>query len=278
MLSENPRRVKVQDVEIGGNGPVILIAGPCVIESEEHAIDCAVRLKEICKKAGVSLIYKSSYDKANRSSIESFRGPGLIEGLKILLKIKKKTGLPVLSDIHKEEEIEEAAKVLDVIQIPAFLCRQTDLLTKVAETKKVINIKKGQFLAPWDMKNIVRKIEGRGNSQVLLTERGVTFGYNNLIADFRSLVLMRQMGYPVVFDVTHSLQLPGAQGGVSGGQSEIIPHFARAAVAVGCDALFMEVHPAPDTAPCDGPNMLEMRKLPGVLEEVQAIDKIVKGG
>lgn len=264
-------------MEIGGNAPVVLIAGPCVIESERHAVDCALQLKEICEEIDIPLIYKSSYDKANRSSVESFRGPGIAEGLRVLSRVKRKTGLPILSDIHKEEEIEEAAKVLDIIQIPAFLCRQTDLLTKVAETKKVVNIKKGQFLAPWDIKNVVRKIESRGNDRILLTERGVSFGYNNLIADFRSLVLMRQTGYPVVFDVTHSLQLPGGQGNTSGGESEFVPHFARAAAAVGCDALFMEVHPKPETAPCDGPNMLAMEKLPGVLRDVKAIDKLVKG-
>jgi len=272
-----PASIKIDNIEIGGNKPVVLIAGPCAIESEGHALDCAHRLKEICGRAGISLIYKSSYDKANRSSMDSFRGPGLREGLRILRKVKDETGLPVLSDIHKEEEVEEAAKVLDIIQVPAFLCRQTDLLIKVAETGKPVNIKKGQFLAPWDMKNIVQKIESRGNRRILLSERGVSFGYNQLVADFRSLVLMRRLGYPVIFDVTHSLQLPGGQGNASGGQREFIPQFARAGAAVGCDALFMEVHPDPEKAPCDGPNMLEMDRLSSILLEVMAIDKIVKG-
>ncbi len=277
MQPDKPKVIKINQIPIGGNQPVALIAGPCVIEDERHAMDCAARLQEICQKANVPLIFKSSYDKANRSSVDSFRGPGIAEGLKILEKIKTKTGLPILSDIHKEEEVEEAAKVLDILQIPAYLCRQTDLLLKAAGTFKPVNIKKGQFLAPWDMKNIVKKVESQGNHDILLTERGATFGYNNLVTDFRSLVWMRQIGYPVVFDVTHSLQLPGGLGTASGGQREFIPQFARAAVAVGCDALFMEIHPNPDSAPCDGPNMLEMENLPKLLEGIKAIDEVVKG-
>jgi len=269
--------VKIGDLRIGGGNPLVLIAGPCVIESESHALACAERLGEVCARAGVGLIYKSSYDKANRSSLESFRGPGLREGLRILKKVKEQTGLPLLSDVHKETEVKDACRVLDILQVPAFLCRQTDLLTAIARTGKAVNIKKGQFLAPWDMKNVVRKVESQGNRRILLTERGVSFGYNNLVADFRSLILMRQTGYPIIFDVTHSLQLPGGMGTASGGQREFIPEFARAAAAVGCDALFMEVHPAPDSAPCDGPAMLDMDVLPGLLKEVKAIDRIAKG-
>lgn len=276
-MSQPPKIITVNRIKIGGNHPFVLIAGPCVIESEEQTLDCARQLREMCEKSDIPLIYKSSYDKANRSSLDSFRGLGIGKGLEILEKVKEETGLSILSDIHKEEEIEEAVKVIDVLQIPAFLCRQTDLLLKAAAAGKVLNVKKGQFLAPWDMQNIVKKIESQGNSNILLTERGVSFGYNNLIADFRSLILMRQTGYPVVFDVTHSLQLPGGMGTSSGGQREFIPQFARAAVAVGCDALFMEVHPDPENAPCDGPNMLALKDLPAILEEVKGIDKIVKG-
>lgn len=275
-LEEITRVVEVQDVIIGGNNPLALIAGPCVMENEGHALECAFELREICLKAGVGLIFKASYDKANRSSTGSFRGPGFREGLRILQRIKEETGLPVLSDVHKEEEVRQAAEVLDVLQIPAFLCRQTDLLNEAALTNKPVNVKKGQFLAPWDMKNVVDKIEAKGNHRILLTERGVSFGYNNLVADFRSLVWMRRLGYPVVFDVTHSLQLPGGLGNASGGNREFIPQFARAAAAVGCDALFMEVHPDPDSAPCDGPNMLHMKRLPEVLGEAMAIDRITK--
>ena len=218
----------------------------------------------------------ASYDKANRSSIQSFRGPGLEEGLKILQKIKTDLQVPVLSDVHKEEEIDPAAQVLDVLQIPAFLCRQTDLLVKAASTGKPINVKKGQFMAPWDMKNVVNKLEESGNKNILLTERGVTFGYNNLVVDMRSLVLMRDYGYPVVFDSTHSLQQPGGQGTKSGGQREMIPDLARGAVAVGCDALFMEVHPDPDQALSDGPNMLKLDLLPELLKQLIALDQIVR--
>jgi 2-dehydro-3-deoxyphosphooctonate aldolase (KDO 8-P synthase) len=225
----------------------------------------------------VPFIFKASYDKANRTSIKSFRGPGLTDGLKILRKIKTELDLPVLSDVHKEEEIDPAAEVLDILQIPAFLCRQTDLLVKAAQTGKPINVKKGQFLAPWDMKNIVVKLEESGNSNILLTERGTTFGYNNLVVDMRSLVLMREYSCPVIFDATHSLQQPGGQGTTSGGQSEMVPDLARGAVAVGCDALFMEVHTDPSKALSDGPNMLQIDMLPELLEQLVTLDQIVKG-
>ena len=240
-------------------------------------MEIAEKLKRITTDLHVPFIFKASYDKANRTSIKSFRGPGLNDGLKILQKIKTELDLPVLSDVHKEEEIDQAAEVLDILQIPAFLCRQTDLLVKAAQTGKPINVKKGQFLAPWDMKNVVVKLEESGNSNILLTERGATFGYNNLVVDMRSLVLMREHGYPVIFDATHSLQQPGGQGTTSGGQSEMVPDLARGAVAVGCDALFMEVHTDPSKALSDGPNMLQIDMLPELLEQLVTLDQIVKG-
>lgn len=273
----NIREVRVGRTRIGGGNPIVLIAGPCVIESERHALETAERLKEIAGEAGIPLIYKSSYDKANRTSIHSYRGPGLKEGLKILKKIRRDLDLPVLSDVHKEEEVEPAAEALDILQIPAFLCRQTDLLIKAAKTGKPVNVKKGQFLAPWDMKNVVQKIEECNNRQILLTERGFMFGYNNLVVDMRSLILMREFGYPVVFDATHSLQLPGGQGTSSGGQRDMVPHLARGAVAVGCDCLFMEIHPDPDNAPSDGPNMLEIARLPALLQQIKELDRIRLG-
>jgi 2-dehydro-3-deoxyphosphooctonate aldolase (KDO 8-P synthase) len=248
-----------------------------VIESEKIALEIAEKLKRITADLNVPFIFKASYDKANRTSIKSFRGPGLNDGLKILQKIKTELDLPILSDVHKEEEIDPAAEVLDILQIHAYLCRQTDLLVKAAQTGKPINVKKGQFLAPWDMKNVVVKIKESGNSNILLTERGATFGYNNLVVDMRSLVLMREHGYPVIFDATHSLQQPGGQGTTSGGQSEMVPDLARGAVAVGCDALFMEIHTDPFKALSDGPNMLQIDLLPELLEQLVTLDQIVKG-
>ncbi len=261
-------------IQIGRGHPVVLIAGPCVIESEKHALDTAQQLKSITSKAGIPFIYKSSYDKANRTSIQSFRGPGLAEGLRILNKVKREIDVPVLSDIHKEEEIEPAAEVLDILQIPAFLCRQTDLLVKAAKTGKMINVKKGQFLAPWDMKHVIKKLEDAGNRKILLTERGFMFGYNNLVVDMRSLVIMRELGYPVVFDATHSVQQPGGQGSSSGGNRDWVPHLARGALGIGCDALFMEAHPNPDEAPSDGPNMVKMDTLPHLLEQIRELDAL----
>jgi 2-dehydro-3-deoxyphosphooctonate aldolase (KDO 8-P synthase) len=225
----------------------------------------------------VPFIFKSSYDKANRTSIHSYRGPGLQKGLEILQKIKDAVGVPVLSDVHAVEEVEPAAEILDIIQIPAFLCRQTDLIIAAARTGKPVNVKKGQFLAPWDTQNIVEKVRSAGNDQVLLTERGASFGYNNLVADMRSLVIMRSFDVPVVFDATHSVQLPGGAGTASSGQREFVPHLARAAVATGCDALFMEIHPNPDHAPSDGPNMLRLEDLPALLAQIIQIDRIVRG-
>ena len=271
------RSIAAGPLSIGGQNPLALIAGPCVIESEKIAMEIAEKLKGITTDLHVPFIFKASYDKANRTSIKSFRGPGLNDGLKILQKIKTELDLPVLSDVHKEEEIDPAAEVLDILQIPAFLCRQTDLLVKAAQTGKPINVKKGQFLAPWDMKNVVVKLEESGNSNILLTERGATFGYNNLVVDMRSLVLMREHGYPVIFDATHSLQQPGGQGTTSGGQSEMVPDLARGAVAVGCDALFMEIHTDPSKALSDGPNMLQIDLLPELLEQLVILDQVVKG-
>ena len=270
------RSIEVGPHYIGGQNPLVLIAGPCVIESEKIAMEIAEKLKSITGELHVPFIFKASYDKANRTSINSFRGPGLSDGLKILQKIKTELDLPILSDVHKEEEIDPAAEVLDILQIPAFLCRQTDLLVKAAKTGKPINVKKGQFLAPWDMKNIVVKLEESGNSNILLTERGTTFGYNNLVVDMRSLVLMREYSCPVIFDATHSLQQPGGQGTTSGGQSEMVPDLARGAVAVGCDALFMEIHTDPSKALSDGPNMLQIDMLPELLEQLVTLDQIVK--
>jgi len=271
------RPIAVGPYSIGGQNPIALIGGPCVIESEQKVMGIAEKLKRITSDKGVPFIFKASYDKANRSSIQSFRGPGLQEGLKILEKIKTDLDLPILSDIHKEEEVEPAAEVLDILQIPAFLCRQTDLLVKAAHSGKPVNVKKGQFMAPWDMKNVVNKLEESGNKNILLTERGATFGYNNLVVDMRSLVLMRDYGYPVIFDSTHSLQQPGGQGTKSGGQREMIPDLARGAVAVGCDALFMEIHTDPDKALSDGPNMLKLNLLPELLEQLITLDEIVRG-
>jgi len=263
-------------VKIGGENPIILIAGPCVIESEKSALNAAEKLRDICEEINIPLIYKSSYDKANRTSVKSFRGLGIKKGLKILKKVRDKFNIPVLSDIHKEEEIEDAAEVLDIIQIPAFLSRQTDMIIKAAKTDRVVNVKKGQFLAPWDIKNIIDKVESTGNKKILITERGVSFGYNNLVADMRALPIMRSYGYPVIFDATHSLQLPSSAGSSSGGQREFVQHITRAAVAAGCDGIFMEVHPNPDKAPCDGPNMLKMDDLPHLLKQIKEIDGIVK--
>ena len=266
------KQISVGKLLIGGGNPLVLIAGPCVIESETHALKTAEKLKRVTSDANIPFIFKASYDKANRSSIDSFRGPGLIKGLKILKKIKKELNVAVLSDVHTEDEIEPAAQILDVIQIPAFLCRQTNMLVKAAQTNCTINVKKGQFMAPWDMKNVIDKLSQSGGKKILLTERGYMFGYNNLVVDMRSLPLMRDLGYPVIFDATHSLQLPGGQGKKSGGQRELIPDLVRGAVAVGCDSLFMEVHPNPDKAKSDGPNMLKLSQLPKLLEQIKTLD------
>jgi 2-dehydro-3-deoxyphosphooctonate aldolase (KDO 8-P synthase) len=270
------KQIKVKDIMIGGNQPLVLIAGPCVIESESATLDAATRLKRITADLGIPFIFKSSYDKANRSSMSSYRGPGLKDGLAILKRIARELDLAVLSDVHRFEEIAPAAEVLDILQIPAFLCRQTDFVIEVARTGKVINIKKGQFLAPWDIGNVAEKAVSTGNDNIIITERGVSFGYNNLVADMRSLPIIREFGYPVMFDATHAVQLPGAGGKASSGDRRFVPTLTRAAVAAGVDALFMEVHTCPDMALCDGPNMLGIDELPTLLKQVQEIDRIVR--
>jgi len=270
------REISIDSIKIGAGRPLVLIAGPCVIESEEATLRHAERLLTICNGLSMPLIFKASYDKANRTSIGAFRGPGLKEGLRILAKVKSSLGLPVLSDIHSIEQIAPAAEVLDVLQIPAFLCRQTDLLIAAARSGRVINVKKGQFLAPWDMKNVAGKLAASGNENIILTERGVSFGYNNLVVDMRSFPVMRASGYPVVFDATHSVQLPGGQGESSGGQREFVEYLSRAAVATGIDGIFMEVHEDPDKALCDGPNSIPLSELALLLKKLRAIDAVVK--
>src|SRR4030066_1376064 len=269
------REVKIGNTAVGSKNPLLIIAGPCVIETQKSTIDAAKRLKKISEKLKVPLIFKSSYDKANRTSISSPRGPGIEKGLKILEKVKKETGMPVLSDIHSPEEVAYAAEVLDVFQIPAFLCRQTDLIVAASKTGKPVNIKKGQFLAPWDVKNIIEKFTSTGNHNLFITERGTSFGYNNLIVDFRGVSIMRSFGYPVLFDVTHSLQLPGGQGSSSGGQREFADLLARAAVAVGVDGIFVDGHPDPDRALCDGPNMVPIDSVRNLLKTIKDIHTVV---
>jgi 2-dehydro-3-deoxyphosphooctonate aldolase (KDO 8-P synthase) len=266
------RIVRVGPVNIGGGRPLALLAGPCAIEDEAHALRAAEALVRIAGDAGVPFVYKSSYDKANRSSARSYRGPGLPEGLRILRRVREAFGCPVLSDVHQTAEVGPAAEVLDLLQVPAFLCRQTDLLLACARSGRPVNVKKGQFMAPWDMQNVVDKLRGEGCEDVLLTERGATFGYNNLVVDFRGLRVMRGLGVPVVFDATHSVQLPGGEGTRSGGERQYVEPLARAAVAFGVDAVFMEVHEDPDRAPSDGPTMLPLARLPGLLRELGAIE------
>ena len=270
------REILSGNVMIGGNRPLVLIAGPCVIENEAATMRHAERLMAICNGLSIPLVFKASYDKANRTSINAYRGPGLKEGLAILRKVKESLGVPVISDIHSIEQISPAAEVLDILQIPAFLCRQTDLLVAAAKSGRVINVKKGQFLAPWDMKNVAGKISASGNENIILTERGASFGYNNLVVDMRSFPVMRSTGYPVVFDATHSVQLPGGQGDSSGGQREFVEYLSWAAVATGIDGVFMEVHEDPDKALCDGPNSIPLNELPGLLKTLKAIDYITK--
>jgi 2-dehydro-3-deoxyphosphooctonate aldolase (KDO 8-P synthase) len=269
--------VEIGNFKIGAGRPLAIIAGPCVIESQESALRHASSLKEAADRAGVPYIFKSSYDKANRSSANSFRGPGLERGLEILAEVKRKVGVPILTDVHESAQVVAVQQIADVLQIPAFLCRQTDFVVAVANSGKVVNVKKGQFLAPWDIANVVDKILSTGNDRVLLTERGVSFGYNNLVSDMRSLVWMRELGYPVIFDATHSLQLPGGLGHASGGERKYIPALARAAVAVGVDALFMEVHENPDQALSDGPNSLPLKDFEKLIRAVKQIDEMVKG-
>ncbi|HEV8585228.1 MAG TPA: 3-deoxy-8-phosphooctulonate synthase [Methylomirabilota bacterium] len=274
------REVRIGSITVGGGRPLVLIGGPCAIEDEKHALMTAERLAKIAADKRVPYVYKSSYDKANRSSVNSYRGPGLVEGLRILKKVRDTLRVPVLSDIHQISEVDPAAEVLDVLQIPVFLCRQTDLILAAAATGKAVNVKKGQFVAPRDMKNVVEKILSKGNESILLTERGSSFGYHNLVVDMRGLADMRDLGYPVVFDATHSVQLPGGAGDRSGGERKYVPALARAAVAFGVDALFMEMHEDPDRTLADGrplsdgPNMLRIDDLPRLLDELLAIHRV----
>ena len=271
-----PRHLHVGNVTIGNDRPLALIAGPCQIESRGHALEMAHALVEITGKLGIGLIYKSSFDKANRSSIETPRGLGIGEGLSILAEIRETYGCPVLTDVHTAEQCQPAAEAVDVLQIPAFLCRQTDLLVAAAVTGRAMNIKKGQFLAPWDMANVVHKVEASGNNQVMVCERGASFGYNTLVSDMRALPIMAETGCPIVFDATHSVQQPGGQGKTSGGQRQFVATLARAAVAVGVAAVFMETHQDPDNAPSDGPNMVKLKDMPGLLATLMAFDRLAK--
>jgi len=270
------RTVQVGKVNFGGGRPFVLIAGPCVIETRASTIKMAGDLVKLAKRLGIPYVFKASFDKANRTSVTSFRGHGIGVGLDVLREVKERFGVPVVSDVHDVCQVEAAAEVLDIIQIPAFLCRQTDLLLAAAETGKVVNVKKGQFLAPWDVKGIVTKIESTGNRKLLLTERGVSFGYNNLVTDFTAFQIMRATGYPVVFDVTHSVQQPGGLGTTTGGRAEFIPLLARAGVAAGVDAIFMETHTNPKKALSDGPNMIAINRLEPLLVELMKIDGIIK--
>jgi len=271
-----PHHIAIGKITVGNDLPLTVIAGPCAIESRAHAMETAEALVKLTDKLGIGLIYKSSYDKANRTSGKSVRGIGMAKGLPILAEVRERLGCAVLTDVHTAEQCAPVADAVDVLQIPAFLCRQTDLLIAAAVTGKAINVKKGQFLAPWDMANVVKKIVGAGNSNVLLCERGASFGYNTLVSDMRALPVLARDGFPVVFDATHSVQQPGGQGETSGGQREFVPVLARAAVAVGVAAVFLETHPDPDKAPSDGPNMVPMAELPALLETLLAFDRVAK--
>jgi 2-dehydro-3-deoxyphosphooctonate aldolase (KDO 8-P synthase) len=275
-LSSVDTVVRVGPIEIGGGEPFALIAGPCVIESRDSALRHAGAIRDISGRLNVPFIYKSSFDKANRTSVESFRGLGRDEGLAILAEIRRELGVPVLTDVHERDDVPAVAAVVDILQTPAFLCRQTDFLQAVARGGKPVNVKKGQFLSPWEMGAVVAKVTAAGNRQVLVTERGASFGYNNLVTDFRSLVVLAEIGCPVVFDATHSVQLPGGRGNASGGQREFVAPLARAAVAVGVDAVFMEVHEDPDRAPSDGPNSVRLSDLEGLLQDLIALDRVSK--
>jgi 2-dehydro-3-deoxyphosphooctonate aldolase (KDO 8-P synthase) len=269
-------KVKCSNFEIANNKPFTLIAGPCQLENEKHALKISSELKKITNDLGINLIYKTSFDKANRTSLKGKRGMGLEKSLPIFDKIRKEVGLPVLTDVHTAEQCSIVADHVDVLQIPAFLCRQTDLLIAAAKTGKIINVKKGQFLAPWDMANVIKKIEESGNKNILITERGASFGYNTLVSDMRALPIMSRFGFPIVFDATHSVQQPGGMGEKSGGQREFVPYLARAAIAVGVGAIFMETHEDPDNAPSDGPNMVPLNEVKTLLKKLTEIDKLVK--
>ena len=269
-------KIKCSKFEIANEKPFTLIAGPCQLESENHAIKISSELKKITSKLKINLIYKTSFDKANRTSLKGKRGLGLEKSLPIFDKIRDKVGVPILTDVHSAEQCSKVAKHVDVLQIPAFLCRQTDLLIAAAKTGKIINVKKGQFLAPWDISNVIKKIEESGNKKILITERGASFGYNTLVSDMRALPIMSKFGYPIVFDATHSVQQPGGMGEKSGGQREFVPHLSRAAIAVGVGAIFIETHEDPDNAPSDGPNMVPLNELENLLKKLTDIDKLVK--
>ena len=268
--------VNCNGIKLSNNNKISLIAGPCQLETEQHAMDMAGKIKDIASKFKIGFIYKTSFDKANRTSLKGKRGAGLDKSLPVFDKIRKNLGIPVLTDVHTIDQCEIVSKHVDILQIPAFLCRQTDLLVAAAKTGKIINVKKGQFLAPWDMVNVTKKIEDSGNRNILVTERGASFGYNTLVSDMRSLPIMAKNGYPVVFDATHSVQQPGGMGDKSGGQREFIEYLARAAIAVGVAAVFMETHPDPDNAPSDGPNMVPLSKMPNLLKQLVAIDNLIK--
>jgi 2-dehydro-3-deoxyphosphooctonate aldolase (KDO 8-P synthase) len=268
--------VKCGSIDISNSNKICLIAGPCQLETEQHAMDMSGKIKEITSKLGINFIYKTSFDKANRTSLKGKRGIGLEQSLPIFDKIKKELDVPILTDIHNAEQCSILAKHVDILQIPAFLCRQTDLLIAAAKTNKIINVKKGQFLAPWDMINVTKKISDSGNNNILVTERGASFGYNALVSDMRSLPIMAKNGYPVIFDATHSVQQPGGQGDASGGQREFVEHLSRAAVAVGVAGVFMETHQDPDNAPSDGPNMIPLSNLENLLKQLIEIDKVIK--
>ena len=270
------KQINIGDFVIGDNVKFVLIAGPCVLENEAVAMDTAQYLQKLTAKLKIPFIFKASYDKANRTSIKSYRGPGAKKGLAMLKRIKEKFGIPLLSDVHRFEEIDAAAKVLDVVQVPAFLCRQTDFITEIAKKARVINIKKGQFLAPWDVANIIEKAKAAGNENIMITERGTTFGYNNLVFDVRSLPIIRDMEYPVIFDATHAVQLPGGEGTASGGQRDMVKYLARAAIAAGVDGIFLEVHRDPEKALCDGANSLYLGELEELLTMLKQIDSLVK--
>jgi 2-dehydro-3-deoxyphosphooctonate aldolase (KDO 8-P synthase) len=269
-------KVKCANFDIANNHPFTLIAGPCQLESEKHALDISQELKKITSELKINLIYKTSFDKANRTSLKGKRGIGLEKSLSIFDKIRKEVGVPVLTDVHTAEQCSLVANHVDVLQIPAFLCRQTDLLIAAAKTGKIINVKKGQFLAPWDMANVIKKLEDSGNKNILLTERGASFGYNTLVSDMRSLPIMAKLGYPIVFDATHSVQQPGGMGEKSGGQREFVPYLSRAAIAVGVGAIFMETHEDPDNAPSDGPNMVPLNQIKSLLKQLVSIDTLIK--
>jgi 2-dehydro-3-deoxyphosphooctonate aldolase (KDO 8-P synthase) len=278
MLMTKTRQVKIGKVTFGNDRPLALIAGPCALESRAHALEMCGALTELAKQLGIGLVYKTSFDKANRTSLKGERGIGMKKALPILAELREKFGCPVLTDVHEPDQCKPVAEAVDVLQIPAFLCRQTDLLIAAGKTGKAVNVKKGQFLAPWDMKNVVAKIASTGNHRILVCERGASFGYNTLVSDMRSLPILAETGYPVVFDATHSVQQPGGQGTASGGQREFVPVLARAAVAVGVAGVFMETHRDPDKAPSDGPNMVPFKEMPALLKQLIAFDRLAKSG